>query len=164
MAAKKKRKWEHFKGVLPQYREEDNPERQVLIDEIRSGLADKTNEEIAVLMRDAKYRKDELEAKVSAINLELDAYQILVYRFENSTVQSLRLSTGELIYMKDEPYSKVVDKEANNIWIIENGMDELRSVQWGTLNSIVKQRMDNGESTPAGVEVYLKTQVVMRKS
>lgn len=164
VAAKKKRKWESYKGVLPQYHEDDSVERIQLIDGIRQTLADKTNEEIAVLMRDAKYEKEKLEEKISAIDLKLEAYQILVSRFENSSVQSLRLNTGELVYMKDEPYTKVVDKGANNIWAIENGLDELRSIPWQTLNSIVKQHMEEGKSTPAGVEVYLKSQVVMRKS
>lgn len=162
--ATKKRKWESYKGVLPQYSKEDSPERTQLIDEIRQTLADKTNEEISVMMRDKEYEKDALEEKISAINVELDAYQILVGRFENSSVQSLRLSTGELVYMKDEPYAKVVDQEKNNIWAMTAGLDELRRIPWSTLNSICKQRMEDGLPIPDGVEVYLKSQVVMRKS
>jgi|SRR5690349_13056798 len=165
MATKAKKKWESYRGKLPQYIDEKFTEdRLEIIFEKREQLVDKTNEELLTMFRDKKYEKDALEEKLKDINLELEVFQMLVPRFETSSVQSSRLNTGELFYLKDEPHVKVTNKEANNIWAIENGLDELRQIPWQTLNALTKERMENGDSTPAGVEIYLKTQVVMRKS
>jgi hypothetical protein len=164
MATKTKKKWKHYRGKLPQYIDEKYVDRIDVISAKREELANKTNEELQIMFRDKKYEKDQLEADLAIINLELEVFQMLVPRFEASSVQSSRLNTGELFYLKDEPHVKVVNKEENNNWAIQNGLDELRTIPWQTLNSLTKQRMENGESTPKGIEIYLKTQVVMRKS
>ena len=159
-----KKQWENFKGKLPEW-QGDDVDRIQQIQTIKTKLAEKTNPEIARLMKDLKFQKEELEAELSNIELQYEACQrLLSERLENDGTSSFRLDTGELFYIEDVPYAQIKDKTQSNIWFIENGMDELRSVNWQTLNAIVKERLKNGDSLPEGVDVYMKTTVKMRRN
>lgn len=165
MISKKPRKWSAFKGVLPTYQNVEDPERIELIQAVKDSIAGDKSVEIAKQYAFLKVEKDRLEDELKAINLQLEARNaVLVERLENDGTQSFKLETGENFYLSDEPYAQVRDKVRLNDWFSENGMDELRTVNWQTLSAIVKERLERGDQLPEGCEVFLKTKVVMRRS
>ena len=160
----KKKKWEAFKGAFPTYQDTENPERIQIIQTIKEENSSKSKEELGREFSNLKFEKEKLEDELKAINLQLEARNSLLFEmFEASRISSLKLNTGETLYIKDEPYAQLVDKTRVNDWFIENEMDELRSVNWQTLNAVVKERLEKGETLPEGVEVYMKSQIVMRR-
>lgn len=159
----KPKKWESFKGKLPVFVEPDADRRAQILN-VKKSFSDMPNAELMLQMRDLKYEKKELEECLKGKQLILDSIvELLAERFENSGTQSTKIATGELFYLSDEPYTKVLDPKQTNEWVIQEGMDELRQVPWQTMNGIVKERLEKGEKLPPGVEVFMKTTVVMRK-
>lgn len=160
--ATKKKKWEGLKGNLPKWQGDDIDYIQK-VQGVKTVLSEKSNKELTEILFTTKSQIEELKEQLSDANLTYDASQrLLAERFEADGTTSIKNELGTF-YIQDEPYSQVVDKEAINIWIIQNGMDELRQPPWQTLNAIVKQRLENGEPVPPGVDVYMKTKVVMRR-
>lgn len=160
----KPRVWEGFKGKLPKW-EGDEPEWIEKVRIEKEKLAGLSRSEIALIQKDLREEKDRLKAREKEVNILYEACQsTLVERLEAQGERSFTLTGGELFYLKDEPYTKVVDVNANNQWYVDNGMDEMRTVIWQTQNAIVKERLQNGLPIPEGTEVFLKTTVVMRKS
>lgn len=165
MASRKKRKWEDFKGKLPKYTggEVDYIVRVTnrkleLLEEFQKTV------DFADYLKKNNLRKEELEKELSDVNLNLEAtQQILAERFENEGTQSIRLSSGELFYLEEVPYTQVKDKHAVNNWFETNNMKEMFSVNWNSLNALVKERLQSGQPLPEGVDVFMKTTVKMRK-
>lgn len=162
---KKPRKWESFKGTLPKF-EGGEPDYITKVNKLKEDLLEQFTKTVdfADFIGKNIRRKEELEEELKEINLNIEAaQQILVDRFENDGMQSLRLSTGELFYLHEEPYSKVEDKALVNNWFEENNMGEMRTVNWQSLNAIVKERLEHSQPVPEGVSVFMKTVVKMRK-
>jgi hypothetical protein len=164
MAIKKPRKWAAFKGTLPIYQDAEDPERVELLNAIKDSIAGDSIVNIAENFSNLKKEKTKLEDELKAINLQLEARNtVLVERLENEGMQSLKLSSGENFYLSDEPYAQMKDKVRFNDWLLENDMDELRTIHWQTLNGLVKERLEVGEQIPEGVDVFMRTKVVMRR-
>lgn len=167
---KKARAWEGFKGKIPQWEGEGDwmervrrrKEEFLLGSENTEKL--ETNVDIGRFMVGLSARKEEISDEEKEINLNLEALQqILSERFENEGMQSMRLTSGHLLYLQDEPYAKVDDKDKTNQWFVEQDMDVMRQVPWTSLNALVKERMKNLQPLPDGVSVYMKTSVKVRK-
>lgn len=163
----KPKKWESYRGKFPKLPpKSDDPkfeERVALM--VGDILANQTdNTELCKAIANFKEKKEEKEAELSELNAELEArYRILAERFENNEIQKMSLSFATF-YLNEEPYSSIEDKDALREWVVENGMQELLSINWGTLNSLVKGLIEDGKPEPSGVKVYLKTSVRMRRN
>lgn len=164
MATKKGRRWSAFKGKLPTW-QGDDPSYLDKVSKKKEELASKPNPELAQEMRDFKYKKEELKEQLEIINLELEARQsLLAERFDADGTQAIKINTGENFFLSEEPYAKVVDKHALNQWFKENDMEDILSPVWTSLNALVKERLEAGQNLPPGVDVFMKTTVVMRRS
>ena len=81
--------------------------------------------------------------------------------YDQAGVDSLKLTSGHIIRTQVEPYAAVKDKEAYKKWAIANGFESIMTIPWQSTNSITKDRLQEGEAEPDGVEVYARTKVVL---
>jgi len=108
--------------------------------------------------------KDRLEAEVKKLNTRLEALsQLMIKEMELEGTDLFRLDTGDTLSIKDEPYSSVADRTAFLAWIHQTGQDDLLSVHYQTMNSIVKSRLQEGGEQPPGIKVFLKQSITRRK-
>jgi hypothetical protein len=101
----------------------------------------------------------------SSAQLLVDVYESLMLdAYEAEGVASMRLENGASVSTTQEPYGKVVDKEAFRVWCIANGYEQSLQLWPASMNAIVKERTLAGEAPPAGVEVFAKTLVRLNKA
>ena len=160
----KPKRWENFKGKLPEWQNNDKPDYQEKVNVLKNDLAGIDTIEIAKKFSDLKAEKEEIEKQEYQVNLELEACnQILVERFNaQGGLRGLKLEDRSF-GTKTEPYTKIEDSRAINQFLRDNDMDELRTVNWQTLNGLAKERLENGEPEIPGTKVYMRETVVMRK-
>jgi hypothetical protein len=159
----KPKKWAGLKGKFPKWQGDDKSFIEKVSNE-RKHLATKKNVEIATIFRDLKERKNRLEEEEKKLNILIEACSSeLADRFEAEETQSLKMQSGETFSLEEVPYAVITNREEANIWFIEQGMDEMRSVPWTSLNAVVKERLEASQPLPAGVDVYFKSTVKMRK-
>lgn len=110
--------------------------------------------------------KEELEGLVKSRNLELVAVeQMLVDAYEAEDLSSLKLADGASVSTQVEPYVVVEDKAKLREWLLANGHAELLETlvpTWQTLNSILKERLTEGQEPPPGTSAFLKHKIVLR--
>jgi hypothetical protein len=100
---------------------------------------------------------DELEAKLSVLEVQKAALTYLfTNRFEADDVTSVKFSNGITLREGIEPLANVKDRDALHKWINETGQAELFTVNYQTLNSVVKQMLLEGKPIPPGIEVFMK--------
>lgn len=122
------------------------------------------------LLRD---EKDKLEAEASRVSLQIEAYIQMITDSQNAgeegwgtygaSSNTLRLVSGDKVEVRKEPYTSVIDKAANRQWALENGLDELLTINWMTLNSLAKEKLLKGEASIPGTEVFWKPKIVFTK-
>ena len=76
---------------------------------------------------------------------------------------SFKLESGDGLYIQDKPYSQVVDKTEWLKWIRETGQEDLLSVHYQTMNSLVANRLQQGQDVPPGVKAFIKTSIMRRR-
>lgn len=104
--------------------------------------------------------KDALEEKVKKINVELEALsQLMVSEMETDRIDMLRLSSGDSLSIKDEPYASVEDKSKFISWIKESGQEDLLSVHYQTMLAMVKDRLVSGGQPPPGLKLFIKQSI-----
>lgn len=82
--------------------------------------------------------------------------------FDAQGISSLKIG-AENFYIQDEPHCSIKDKEASMSWA-EAEAPQLITLQWNSLNSLVKEQLIAGEATPPGVDVFMKSKIVRRSS
>jgi hypothetical protein len=114
--------------------------------------------ELTRAFNSARNLKHGHEGVIKAINIELEALsQLLVEHLETATISKLTLDTGETVFTQSEPYCSVEDEVLLRAWIENNGLEELLSINFRTLNALTKERLIDGKAPPSGVKVFLKT-------
>ena len=109
--------------------------------------------------------KESLENQVSTTELLIKAYsELMIEKFEADKIDSLRLASGELIYLQSEPRANVVDKGMFQEWCIEHGLLGSLRLPWATTNMLVKDLVSKGEKEPLGVVAEAFTKAVLRRS
>ena len=88
--------------------------------------------------------------------------QTLVDGFEAEDYTNLKLGNGVSLSIKDDVYSYLKDKPAFHAWIRENGLEDLFSVNYQTMSSMVKTKLIDGEPIPPGIEPYFKQSITVR--
>lgn len=107
--------------------------------------------------------KDAIEEWSSDTHLLLEAYQALIKaNFDASGIESLRLKTGELVSIQEEPQPTVDDKLALMEWIRKEGLEGKLMLHAGTLKTIVGDALVMGTELPAGVSVSARPKFVLR--
>lgn len=70
------------------------------------------------------------------------------------------LASGDRLRIDIEPYAQVVDKDANRLWAVKEGLERLLSLPWATINKLAKERLLAGQPEPPGVKTFKKRTVV----
>jgi hypothetical protein len=162
-------KWTAFRSKLPKLELEPSYLEKVNASKLRllgaTSGEDANVNRLASLYAERKWRKDDLEAEISAINTDLEALsQLLVDRFEAEQQQSVQLNNGATVYLKDTVYPTVTNKEELMAWIKKNKMEAVLSVHHKTLQGITSERLQDGKAAPPGVSCFLKTSAAVRRS
>lgn len=101
--------------------------------------------------------KNKIEAMLKDVNVDLDAIEGLVAEhFERNGIEQVR-STDGLVSVYVEPYTSVQDPDALREWCIKEGLARSLTLPWQTVNSLTKQRLEDGLPEPTGVTVFAKT-------
>jgi hypothetical protein len=105
----------------------------------------------------------QLEAEIHQENLELEALrQMLVDAMTADGLDMVRLGDGSSLSMKDEPYSSVENRAAFHQWIKESGREHLLTVNYQSMNSLVKDLLLDGQPPPPGLKAFIKTSLTRR--
>ena len=113
----------------------------------------------------ARDRSDELNAELKVLGLEIEAYtRCFVERFEEAGEISKDFADGVSIGIGVEPYPYVKDQQALMGWIKERGMEAVLTLNYQTMASLVKERLEGkvNEPLPAGVDVFMKDRLTCR--
>lgn len=102
--------------------------------------------------------KDELEAKVAVMNIEIAAYQRLFeQRFEDEGISSKLFEDGTRVTISPEPQVQIEDRAAILEWIHETGQQELLTFNSSTMAALVKNCILEGKVLPPGVNVNMSS-------
>jgi len=114
---------------------------------------------------DVRVLLDKIGDWKSSTQLLVDAYEeLMLDAYEAEGVASMRLENGASVSTSQEPYGKVVDKEAFRLWCIANGYGGQLQLWPSSMNALAKERTLAGEAPPTGVEVFAKTIVRLNKA
>ena len=164
-------KYESFRKLYPKL-----PMESTAFDRINAVLdAPAYPEDGAIRVRDLDNTKlQELYVQVrQAIDAETERLKVLttqcdalVYlfteRMEEDDITSIKFTNGVTIGSSVEPYPNVTDRSILNSWIKETGQEELLTLNYQTLASLIKQAILEGKDLPPGVDVYMKTKLTAR--
>jgi hypothetical protein len=126
--------------------------------------------DLMVAFRGFQEKKDELDEQWKANNLELEAIgQLLKDKFQAQNVNSVKTDFGQTLYLNTEPYAYVKKDQKQQFEeriSADAELDYLWSINFMTMNSWIKGLIENvqEDQIPPEIEVWLKTQVRMRKS
>lgn len=114
----------------------------------------------------AKWRvsKKEVEDQLKVINVTITACeQLMKDAFENEDLSSIKLATGETVRMQPEPYAQVEDRDVFRQWCLDSQLERSLMLPWMTTNSLLKERLINGQEEMPGVKAWVRTSFVFRK-
>jgi hypothetical protein len=162
-------KYSKFKDQLTKVQAEPDYQSKVnnKKDEIKKTLLDEgktvTVRNLGIVYAQARAEKARLKQLESAQQVIIEAtQQELIEMMEGQEFTTVKLDGGVSISIKDDVYSSVKDKPAFMNWISENDMEDLLSVNYQTMNSLVKIRLIDGQPVPAGIEPYFKQSISIR--
>lgn len=69
--------------------------------------------------------------------------------------------SGTKVRIDVEPYALVIDKDANRIWAVAQGLERLLALPWATLNKHVKELLLAGQPEPPGVKTFKKRKIIL---
>lgn len=154
-------KWTSLKTKLPKF--EAEPEYAAKVEEIKGQFIGLATAELAREFKRARAQKKEFEEQVYDLNVGLEALsQLLIADLEARAIQKMQLTTGETVYIQDEPYASVADQAALLAWVKKQKLTGLLSLNWQTMNGIVKEHLAAGRPAPPGVKVFMKTSARLR--
>lgn len=119
---------------------------------------------LAEIYVEARKERDSIDDELKEANLKLEAVeQMLANEYEHIGITTLKLAGGESVRTQLEPHAVVKDKEVFRQWCVKNGYENMMSLPWPTTNSIVKERLLEGEKEPDGVEAIALPKVIFKK-
>ena len=122
-------------------------------------------QDLAVRFCKLRDEKDRLEAEEKKINLQLEAIQqLMIPKMEQSGMDLFRLTSGDSLSIKDEPYVSIADKSQFIGWIRSSGQEDLLTVHYMTMSAMTKERLQNGQDIPPGLKVFLKQSLTRRRA
>jgi hypothetical protein len=124
----------------------------------------KWGSQYALIYKNLRAIKDEIESYESNVNLLLEAYgQLLDEQLEVEGASGVTLDNGYNVRVQKEPYVKIEDKEAFREWCLANGYEKEMQLHWQTANGIAKELLLEGEPEPSGTKLYSKPKIVVTK-
>lgn len=126
-------------------------------------VRDLDNTQLCELYVQVRKQLDQLEAQVSVLEIQKAALTyIFTNRFEEDDVTSMKFANGTTLGESVEPLPNVKDRTALVNWIKTTGQEELLTLNYQTLASMVKQLLLEGKPIPPGVEVFMKQKLTAR--
>ena len=145
-----------YRGVEPRYQDK--------VEAVKAPLktAQLSPAAIASEVVGLRAKKASKESELSEINLLLEAHhQLLIDVYDEAGVENLKLASGHSVRTQVEPNAVVKDKEVYRKWCLNNGFGELMSLPWQTTNSLTKERLEEGNPEPDGIEIFSRTKVIL---
>ena len=108
---------------------------------------------------------DDINARLRVLNLEIEAMtRLTVSRFEEEGTSSVTYDDGVSLGHTVEPYPFVEDPVALLAWIKRKGMEAMLTLNYQTMASLVKERLEGkiNEPLPDGINVYMKDKLSCR--
>jgi hypothetical protein len=146
------------------------------VDAVKQSLVAKpalgTLEALGELYNQVREEKEEIEAVLSDVALQLEAInQLVIERMQDQGLSSLKLAAGGSFIIADKPQVSTEDKSKVREWFKKNGLEEMLSVHPSTLTSFVSGILEdpidpttgNPKATPDGIKVYMRTTLSRRK-
>lgn len=172
-------KWSHLKGKydkLPlesDYMQKldvilDSPPSPIMEECIALGatrIRNLTDVQLKDRYLKARQKVDELTNELATYALEVEAYtRLFIKRFDDNDTQSVNFDDGVQLGASFEPYPNVKDKDALMTWVKSKGLEVLLSLNYQTLASLVKERLEGkvNEPIPDGVDIFLKEKLTCR--
>lgn len=126
-------------------------------------IRDLDNERLHELYIMVRRREEQVKQLSSTVALEKEALtREFINRFEEDGVSSMTFKSGLSIGTSPEPYPVVQDGVKMMAWIKENKLDDLLSLNYQTMASLVKQRLIDGKELPPGIDVFIKDKLSAR--
>ena len=125
-------------------------------------LTDQELKDRYVKVRD---RLDKITAESKALDLEKEAYtKLFADRFEEAGEANKTFADGVSIGITPDPYPFVKDQAALRAWVKAHDMEEMLTLNYQTLASLVKERLEGkvNEPLPDGVDVFMKDKLTCR--
>lgn len=169
--AKKPGKWAHLKDVYPKmpadldYTDKVRAAMKTIIRDEDGGLPVEGWDEIELANALDAARDRKAKAEDAASFQEMLIYgitKILVDRFEEDNKTSVSFKDGSSLGISVDVYPFVQDKTLLRAWIVEQKMEDMLQLNFQTMSSMVKERLEAGEVLPPGVDVYLKDKLSRR--
>lgn len=116
-------------------------------------------------LRALRTRKEGLKAELESLQLELECLnQDVTEYFEAHRIQMIHLEGIGKFYLNRTLCPSIEDVEKCHTWLKERGLYEmLLSFNTNKFKGFYKERLENGEELPEGVNQYFKTDVRLRK-
>lgn len=126
--------------------------------------ADFNTSELVRLYFKLRREKEEVEEKVSQLNLRIETVTTLVIDgFERDGVSSIKLEDGSSLSNNPEPQAKVADEEKFWKWCHDDAdLRRLMKLPWNTTNAMVKDLLLQAKELPPGVEAYFRDKLTPR--
>lgn len=152
-------RWAKFKGKFEKFvLNSDKPKWLEKVEEAKASFIGLDKKELARAFTITRREKKKAEAEVSSCSATMEALsQLLVENLEAEEIQKIKLDSGETVYLQDEPYATITDRPSVIEWLKKHKMGALLTVHFKTYNSIIKERIENGEEIPPGTKIFLKT-------
>jgi len=162
-------KYSHLKDQLtrfsgePEYQQRVSAEKEKIKQDLLSQGLPPNAVNFGKVLVSARVRKAQLEAEVKKENLTIEAMnQLLVEFLEDESLSSVKLDAGVSLTIKDDVYCSVADKESFYKWIHDNDLEDLFTVNYQTMSSMVKQKLSNNEEVPPGINTFFKQSITVR--
>lgn len=144
------------------------PDRREELEEKKAVLKKLTQSQFLEAVKNLKYEKKDIEQDLKDINLELDAICEAAHElFEEWGLDLIKNEHGRLTVGHDL-YASVNNRDLAIEWLKQVGLQEIlkEDFNWQTINSLLKQRVTNGESLPdeEAIKMFFKKKITFRTS
>jgi hypothetical protein len=161
----KKGKWADITPTLPRLATPRDEAVERAKFDFQYALGSPTNASaVANIYASIRLEKDAVMSVLAEVQIRLDAIeQILVDQYEAEGTTFLRLDDGVSVGVNFEPVAQVEDPEAFRLWCLANGYEKRMTLHPSTTQSVVKERLLEGEPEPDGVTSYARPKITLRK-
>lgn len=108
---------------------------------------------------------DALKKQADAAKIAYDkAHLALWERMDATEVHGMKIDGKNFVWNPPKPYGSISDKRLFIEWAEENAPELVEpEPRMSLVNELVRQRIDNGEEMPPGVNFYTKKTVAQRQ-
>jgi hypothetical protein len=157
MAKRKKKEWEHLRGVYPQAAISEDPKQIEFVSAERRLLKGRDPVDLMNEWNTLEDEKEALEQQIDALNVKITAREREVFDYmEAKGLEDLTVGNG--YFSRHSDVTPKQDKRAVLEWALRE-MPDIVSVNYQTLTTQVKDALRKGTPLPDGVEVELRDRI-----